>query len=141
VNPGENDKAPSPADQVRAYCAAFGRRDRDAIVALFGPNGLFEFPLLGQRLVGRAEIAAGLDRIFAILDGCAIELGEVKSAGPAAITEGRLQARLRRGDEQVDAPFALVLEARDGEVSRLTVYLDSRPHRLWTDGPVLAFGA
>jgi ketosteroid isomerase-like protein len=129
------------ADQVRAYCAAFEGKDRDAIVALFGPNGLFEFPLLGQRLVGRAEIGAGLDRVFAILEACTIELAEVKSSGPAAIAEGRLQAKLRRGDERIDAPFALVLEARDGEVSRLTVYLDARPHRLWTDGPVLAFGA
>lgn len=130
-----------PADQVRAYCAAFEGKDRDAIVALFGPNGLFEFPLLGQRLVGRAEIGAGLDRVFTILEACTIELAEVKSSGPAAIAEGRLQAKLNRGDERIDAPFALVLEARDGEVFRLTVYLDARPHRLWTDGPVLAFGA
>lgn len=130
----------SPADQVRAYCTAFGRRDKGAIVALFGPNGLYEFPLLGQRLVGRAEIGAGLERVFAILDSCAIELAGVKSAGPAAITEGRLHARLRRGDERVDTPFALVLETRDGEVSRLSLYLDARPHRLWTDGPILALG-
>ena len=96
---------------------------------------------LGQRLVGRAEIGAGLDRAFALLESCSVALAEVKSAGPAAIAEGRLQAQLRRGEERIDAPFALVLEAREGEVSRLTVYLDSRPHRLWTDGPVLAFGS
>lgn len=134
------DEAMSPADQLRAYCAAFERQDRDAIAASFGANGLYEFPLLGQRLVGRAEIAAGLDLIFALLDGCEIELAEVKSAGPAAIAEGKLRARLRREDERVDSAFALVLETRGGAVSRLTVYLDSRPHRLWTDGPVLALG-
>jgi ketosteroid isomerase-like protein len=127
------------ADQVRAYCAAFERKERDAIVALFAPGGLFEFPLLGQRLVGHAEIGTGLDRVFAILDSCAIELADVKSSRSAAIAEGRLRARLRRGGERLDQPFALVLETRDDAVSRLTVYMDSRPHRLWTDGPILAF--
>jgi ketosteroid isomerase-like protein len=128
----------SAEDALRSYCAGFEAKDRDAVVALFGPNGLYEFPLLGQRLVGRAEIGAGLDRVFEVLDSYAIDLAEVKASGPAAIAEGHFRARLHRGDERVETPFALVLETRHGAVSRLTVYLDARPHRLWTDGPVLA---
>ena len=130
----------APEDALRAYCAAFETKDRDSVVALFGTNGLYEFPLLGQRLVGRAEIAAGLDAIFEVLDSCSIELADVKASGSAAIAEGRFQARLCRDGERVETPFALVLETRGGEVSRLTVHLDARPHRLWSDGPILAIG-
>ncbi len=45
----------APEDALRAYCAAFETKDRNAVVALFGANGLYEFPLLGQRVAGRGS--------------------------------------------------------------------------------------
>ena len=35
-------------------------------------------------------------------------------------------------------PASVVLEARDGKIARLSTYLDARPYRLWSDGPIFA---
>jgi hypothetical protein len=35
-------------------------------------------------------------------------------------------------------PLALVMATEDGLISRLSTYLDARPYRLWSDGPIFA---
>jgi len=123
---------------LRAYCVAFGGRDADAVAALFSDRGLYELPLLGQRLVGPAEIRVGLERAFALIEGCAIEIASVKSSPRVAIAEGRLSAKLHRDAQQMEAPLAIVVECRDERLSRLATHLDARPYRLWSDGPIFA---
>ena len=131
----------SPEGAIRAYCTAFEAGDAAAIVSLFAPGGLYEMPFLTPpRLVGRAEIAAGLARIFEVVASRRVTIIEVKAAGPAAIAEGSLEAEVPRDGETLTVPFAMVLECGAEAVSRLSVYCDARPHRLWTDGPVLALG-
>ena len=121
-----------------AYCRAFESKDADAIISLFDANALYELPLLGQRLVGRAEIKAGLQRAFSVAETCCIELTSVRSSPMVTMAEGRLSAKLHRDREAVDMPLAIVLQTRDGRVARLSTYLDARPYRLWTDGPIFA---
>ena len=133
-------------DAIRAYCTAFEAGDADAIVALFGPNGLYEMPFLTPtRLVGGAEIRAGMARIFALTEVRRVTLDQVKAAGPAAIAEGRFEATVPRDGVTMTVPFAIVAEAADAMadrgLKRLSVYCDARPWRLWTDGPVMALGA
>ena len=129
-------------DAIRAYCTAFEAGDDDAIVALFGPNGLYEMPFLTPtRLVGGAEIRAGMERIFALTEARRVTLDQVKAAGPAAIAEGRFEATVPRDGVTMTVPFAMVAEAAGGGLSRLSLYCDARPWRLWTDGPVMALGA
>ncbi len=129
-------------DAIRAYCTAFEAGDDDAIVALFGPNGLYEMPFLTPtRLVGGAEIRVGMERIFALTEARRVTLDQVKAAGPAAIAEGRFEATVPRDGVTMTVPFAMVAEAADGGLSRLSLYCDARPWRLWTDGPVMALGA
>jgi len=123
---------------LRTYCQVLASRDTETAVSLFGPNGLFEFPLLGQRLVGSAEIRAGLERIFSVTESCRIELAVVESTFGATLAEGRLHAKLRRDRNPVDLPLAMVVEVRDERVTRLSTYLDARPYRLWADGPIFA---
>jgi len=131
----------SPDTALRTYCTAFAAKNVGAIAGLFGPNGLYEIPFLKNRLVGRAEIERGLAAMFAVVDSCAIDLQNVRSNGTAAIGEGRLQAKLNRDGESVDAPFGIVAEVVGGKLARLVVYLDARPYRLWADGPILALSA
>jgi len=124
--------------QLDEYCKAFNTRGLEAALRLFSPHALFEMPLLGQRLVGVAEIRAGLQRIFNVTEKAMIELSNCKEAHRAIIGEGRLQAKLHRDRSAVEMPLALVLEMNDGSISRLSLYLDAQRHRLWSDGPIFA---
>ena len=92
------------AQAMRAYADAFARRDIAAAVALFARNALFEMPLLGQRLVGRAEIRAGLNRILLATDSCAMTITQLKAMDAVAIGEGLLHADLRANRAPMSAP-------------------------------------
>jgi ketosteroid isomerase-like protein len=121
-----------------AYCSAFNDRSLDGALAQFEEHALFELPLLGQRLFGRAEIAAGLRRIFDVTERAKLIFSDVSASGQVLIAEGELQAKLHRDTAPVTMPMAVVLEARDGKIARLSAYLDARPYRLWSDGPIFA---
>jgi len=123
---------------LRAYCKALGAKDARTVAALFEDRALYELPLLGQRLVGPAEIRAGLEDAFALIERCAIEIAGVKSSPRVAIAEGRLTAKLHRDDRPMEASLAIVVERRDERISRLATHLDARPYRLWSDGPIFA---
>jgi ketosteroid isomerase-like protein len=131
----------TPDTALETYCTAFAARDAAAIGALFAPGGLYEIPFVKNRLVGDAEIRAGLAAMFAVVETCDMTLDKVRASGTAAIGEGRLTASLNRAGETVDAAFGIVAETRDGKLARLSVYLDARPYRLWADGPILALPA
>lgn len=123
---------------VRAFCEALGARRGEEARALFAERGLFDCPLLGQRLSGRSEIAAGLARIFAVTEHCAISVTHLAAKGGVAIVEGSLHAKLHRDPAPVELPLAIVLEAREEGIVRLALHLDARPYRLWSDGPIFA---
>ena len=123
---------------LRAYCSAFNARDARAVAALFEERAVYELPLLGQRLVGPAEIRVGLERAFALVERCAIALAGVTSSPRVAIAEGRLSAKLQRDTQPMEAPLAIVIERREDRIARLATHLDARPYRLWSDGPIFA---
>lgn len=125
-------------DAFYAYCRAFEAKDAEATLALFDKKGLYELPLLGQRLMGEGEIRAGLARIFSIAESCSIEASRVKSLALTTIAEGRLRAKLHRAAEPIELPCAIVLATSAGRIARLSTYLDARAHRLWSDGPIFA---
>jgi hypothetical protein len=120
-----------------AYRDAFNRRDLGATVDLFAARALYEMPLLGQRLFGKAEITAGLRRIFAITEFAGLSFSREKHTKRIRIAEGRLHAKLHRDTHAVEIPLAVVLESQRGAIVRLSTYLDARPYRLWADGPLL----
>jgi ketosteroid isomerase-like protein len=125
-------------ETLGAYCRAFTSKDADTIVALFDRNGLYELPFMGQRLVGHGEIRAGLAQAFDLMESCSIEPAAIKSASAIAIAEGRLRAKLHRDRHPIDVPLAIVMKTNEGMISRLSTYLDARPFRLWSDGPIFA---
>lgn len=129
------------APLLERYFQHFAAGDAAAAADLFAANGLYEFPFLRPRLVGRAEIRVGHARAFAVAGPVAIALRAVKSDKAVAIAEGRMTAHVARDGCDIDIPFAAVAESADGKLQRLSIYCDAHPFRLWTDGPVMAFGA
>jgi hypothetical protein len=133
----------TPREQLTSYCEAFNQRDLQKALALFAVRALFEMPLLGQRLIGRREITAGLARVFELTQSAAIRISALEEPaslvmGPLVMGEGWLTARLHRDPAEVSIPLAVALEGDAGGIARLSVYLDARPYRLWTDGPIFA---
>jgi hypothetical protein len=124
--------------RLDTYCEAFNRRQSSVALALFCDQALFEFPLLGQRLVGRGEIGAGLSRIFALTESAALSVIAHRESPRLVIAEGRLDAKLHRDASPLAIPLAMTLEAREDGISRLSTYLDARPYRLWADGILCA---
>jgi len=124
--------------QLDAYCRAFNARSLDAARALFADHALFELPLLGQRLFGGDEIAQGLARIFELTETVRLEIAAATESDRILIAEGALTAKLHRDSAAATMPAAITLQARDGKITRLATYLDARPYRLWTDGPIFA---
>ena len=124
--------------QLNAYRDAFNGRDLAAVLTLFGEQALFEMPLLGQRLVGKREIAAGLNRIYEVTESIRLEVSKTKMTDRLVIAEGWLRARLYRDPQPVEIPLAVVLESTQQHIMRLSNYLDARPYRLWADGTLFA---
>lgn len=121
-----------------AYCKAFNARSPEAALAVFAEHAVFEMPLLGQRLFGRREIAQGLMRIFDLTETAQFDFSTVTESDRILIAEGDLRAKLHRDAAASALPAAVTLEAKDGKITRLSIYLDARPYRLWTDGPIFA---
>jgi len=142
--------------QLDDYCKALRNRALDAALDLFSEGALFEMPLLGQRLIGKLEIKAGLQRIFEVTEWAEIEIAHAEESAGVIIAEGQFRAKLRRDRSALEMAVALVLEATVLEatvleatvleatnrgISRLSHYLDARPYRLWSDGPILVHSA
>jgi ketosteroid isomerase-like protein len=128
----------TPREQLETYCEAFNRRELEKALSLFAAHALFEMPLLGQRLVGTREIAAGLARVFEVTRSAAIELSAHEETAHLVLAEGRLTARLHRDAAPISIPMAVALESGDGRIARLSAYLDAHPYRAWTDGLIFA---
>jgi ketosteroid isomerase-like protein len=125
---------------IERYFGAFADGSAAAASDLFTPTGLYEFPLLRPRLVGRAEILAGHRQAFSVATRISVSLRAVQTKGSTAIVEGRLKAHVARDGRDVDLPFAAVAEEANGALQRLSIYCDAHPYRLWCDGPVMAIG-
>jgi SnoaL-like domain len=125
-------------EHLDAYCRAFNERSLDGVLALISAHALFEMPLLGQRLFGTGEIAAGLRSIFDVTESAEISLSHAQENDRVIIAEGSMTAKLHRDEEAVQMPLAITLAVEDRLISRLSIYLDARPYRLWADSPISA---
>lgn len=121
-------------------CSAFARKDANGLAALFSARGLFEFPLIGQRLIGPAEIRSAARRIFDALDDVRLDLHQVRRSERVAISEGSMSAKRRSDAYSSQIPFCLIIEAEGDKAQRISIYLDAHGRRLWVDGPVFAAG-
>lgn len=128
----------TPTDAIALHNAAYEKRDAGPFLAAMALGGLYEMPLLRSRMVGRAEIATGLNLAFAATGACSMTVSRCRESGGTALAEGVMTVALHHEGRRAEIPFAMVAQVADGAVQRLSVYLDARPYRLWADGSVMA---
>lgn len=128
----------SPREAIALHNGAYESRDAAALLDALAPGCLYEMPLLRSRMVGRAEIAEGLRLAFAATTRCRLEITRSRESAGAALVEGVMTADLAREKTSATLPFAMVAEAGSNGITRMSLYLDAKPFRLWADGPVMA---
>ncbi len=128
----------TPQDAIALHNAAYESRDAGPLLDALAPGCLYEMPLLRSRMVGRREIAEGLRLAFAATSRCTLEISRTRQSGEAALAEGVMTADLVRERTSATLPFAIVAEVGASGITRISLYLDARPYRLWADGPVMA---
>ena len=114
---------------IRAYNA----RDVEGLLAVAHPDLVWR-PMAATAVDGSAyEGHAGVVRYFeessAIWERMEIDVDEISGEGEAIVLVGRIRARGRGSEADVETPAALVLEVRDGLLARCDTYrsLDERP--------------
>ncbi len=129
------------SDAIRHHNTALESRDPSALLGVLAETSLYEMPLLRGRMVGRDEIAEGLRLAYGAMTACRINLAREREADGTAMAEGVMTATLAHEDKTVEVPFAIVAQTLGDQVKRLSVYLDARPFRLWSPGPVMSPGS
>ena len=128
----------TPSQAIALHNAAYESRDASALLDALAPGCLYEMPLLRSRMVGRAEIAEGLRLALTATTRCSLEISRSRETDSVALVEGVMTARLAREGTTATLPFAMVAQAGESGISRISLYLDAKPYRLWADGPVMA---
>ncbi len=107
---------------------AFNRRDVEALAGLTTPD--FEwFPALpgtveGGGYRGRAGIETYFREIRDTWEQLRVLGEEFRDLGDRVVALGRTEGRGRASGVQVDAPLAMILDFRDGKLSRVRTYLE-----------------
>jgi ketosteroid isomerase-like protein len=117
----------TPSQAVRAILRGWEEADPDAIASLFADDGIFDDPLQPKRRIGPAEIREACARGIAAIRDCRIPIRYLIESGDLAFAE--FQSELAGTAARFDFPFALVLEMKEGKVTRLVEYFDSYPLR------------
>jgi ketosteroid isomerase-like protein len=125
----------TPSEAVRAILRAWEEADPDAIAALFAADGVFDDPLQPKRRIGPAEIRAACAGGIAAIRNCRIPIRHLVEYGNIALAEGDFLSELADTGARFDFPFALVLEMKNGKVSRLAEYFDT--HALRTNAETI----
>ena len=127
----------SPLDGLEAAIAAMTGLDPAKLVAMCHPRALFEIPMLKpSRLYGRDEIGRGMTAAFADVRNMRFCIERSGVTGNVAIGSGTLSvARRSAADEQHE--IGIVAEIEDAMLARLSLYLNARHRRLWSDPAIL----
>ncbi|HEV8451714.1 MAG TPA: nuclear transport factor 2 family protein [Gaiellales bacterium] len=117
-------------DAQRAVVAVFEawlRDDAAGVAALFADDGGYESPFFTETQFGREAIEAtvrgGMDEIR----GLRIPIKHLAGEGDVAICEASFLCEQTSGKGRLDFEFAMVVETRDGEITRLREYFDTSP--------------
>lgn len=117
----------TPSQAVRAILRGWEEADPDAISTLFAPDGTFDDPLQPRRRVGPADIREACTSGIAAIRNCRIPIRTLFETSNTAFAEGEFLSELASTGARFDFPFALVLEMREGRVTRLSEYFDTAP--------------
>ena len=117
----------TPIETLQAICEAWNRLDNDALADLFAADGVFEDPLHEKTLRGREEIRTVNAPAMASLSECEVTIGPALENGDFGLAEGMFRSALADGGARMDFAFAIAIELRDGQITRLTEYFDTAP--------------
>src|SRR5205809_5200929 len=115
----------TPSQAVHAVLRAWEEADPDAIAVLFDEVGIFDDPLQAERRIGPGAIRAACAAGIAAIRNCRIPIRHLVVCGNLAFAEGEFLSELADTGGRFDFPFALVLEIKDGRISRLAEYFDT----------------
>jgi uncharacterized protein (TIGR02246 family) len=110
-----------------AVCAAWERGDAAAVAELFTADGRYEDPLLGDPAIGPDAIREAVEPAMAEIRNLRIPVKHVVLEGDIAVCEASFLSELATGEGRFDFEFAMVIEMRDGRISRLAEFFDTRP--------------
>jgi hypothetical protein len=123
--------------RLREYFAALQSADAEALNRLIGRHTLLEVPFLNPaRLVGEDEIARAHRAIVERLESIEIDFELLLGDDRQAIASGRMSVT-RRGDREREFAIGAVAERDGEELSRLSLYCDTRYIRRWEDESLL----
>lgn len=123
------------ADLVGRQVAALNRQDLDAVMALYAPDAILEFPA-SPVVRGREAVRAAFARFFADWEE-EITLQQMVFGAQVVAAEGIVRGRHRTLHLKIpgrkalpqrayEHPFAAFLEVRRGLIRRHRVYYDTR---------------
>jgi ketosteroid isomerase-like protein len=114
-------------EATMAVCEAWERGDADGVAALFAADGRYEDPLFPEVLVGPEAVRGGVAPAMAEIRNLRIPIKHLVADEGVAICEASFLSELADGTGRFDFEFAMVIEVRDGRITRLCEFFDTRP--------------
>jgi ketosteroid isomerase-like protein len=112
-------------ETVRRVNAAFNRRDREAMFAMYHPDvewcDLQHAPDAPERLQGVAAVRAYLDQWYEAFDDFTAEIDEYIDAGQFVVTLTHWRATGKGSALVIDLHTADVVELSDGKIAQVTI--------------------
>jgi ketosteroid isomerase-like protein len=116
----------TPAEAIDRTFDAWRRLDVEALIELFGDDAGYEDPLFAAALIGHDQMRESIAPAMADLADCAITARRVVESGNTAMVEAEFRSGMVAGG-RLDFDFAMLVELRDGRITRLAEYFDTRP--------------
>lgn len=124
----------TPAETLRAYCAAFARHEGDAIEALFAQDAILDLPLYDRRLNGRDEIIHELRTALRGIKNITVVLDHVVENGDRAFAEGifagehvGIPPHVDGTPVRLDFKFVAIATVIDGKITHWIERFDTKP--------------
>jgi len=112
---------PDPEAVVREFCAAWTRRDIDALLGYFTDDAVYHNMPMAP-VSGKNSIREVLNMFVPGADAIEFEMLRVAARGSVVFAE-RVD-RFRMGGKQVEVPVVGVFEIRDGRIAAWRDYFD-----------------
>ena len=111
----------APIDVVRSFCAAWGTKDLDAIVAFFTPDAVYHnIPL--APVVGPEQIKATIEGFSGGVESIEFRVDAIAADGGTVLTERHDIFRFANG--LIDLPVMGTFEVVDGKIAAWRDYFD-----------------
>jgi ketosteroid isomerase-like protein len=119
----------TPTQAVHEIVRGWEQSDPDAIAAIFAEGGVFDDPLQPRRRTGPRDIREACAGGIAAIRDCHIAIHSLVVSGDTAFAEGKFCSVLAADGARFDFPFVMIVDMKDGKVTRLAEYFDTRPLR------------